>query len=146
MRGIGLVALWLLLKCVLSCSHSFGAEASTNLVQFRGMVAPISGSTNLEFRVQSGPVYRVLPTRDARALFMDTNLLHRTLLLKGKVKEKEQTVEVVGNLHSINKGKVYELDYWCDICSISTSIPGPCLCCREPVVPREQETNRKRDH
>jgi hypothetical protein len=68
------------------------------------------------------------------ALFTDTNLQARTLLLKGNMRSGPASdFEVTGNLRSIRDGKVHELYYYCDICAIKGSDPGPCACCREPV-------------
>ena len=72
----------------------------------------------------------------SEALFLDTNLWSKVLLLTGKPHDK--SFEVTGNLHSIKNGKVQELFYYCDVCSISTSRPGLCACCREPVVLTEK--------
>ena len=72
------------------------------------------------------------------ALFVDTNLQSKSLLLKGRVQAGTQRAgtqrfEVTGNLRSIRDGKIHELYYYCDICAIKGSDPGPCMCCREPV-------------
>ena len=36
-------------------------------------------------------------------------------------------------IKQLHNGKLNELYYYCDICSIKSSSPGPCMCCREPV-------------
>lgn len=123
--------------------RAYAAETNspglTNLVSLKGIVSPISGSTNLQFRVLPGSIYKLLPTRDSTALFQDSNLHGRTLLVNALVREPAKEVEVVGNLHEIRDGKRFELFYYCEICSITTSFPGLCLCCREPVVLQEKE-------
>ncbi|HEY0457445.1 MAG TPA: hypothetical protein VGE41_13825, partial [Verrucomicrobiae bacterium] len=57
----------------------------------------------------------------------------KTLILKGRAAPRTRSFEVTGNLHSLKDGKRFELFYYCDVCSITTSIPGACMCCREPV-------------
>ena len=51
-------------------------------------------------------------------------------------------MEVIGKLHTIRDGRIYELYYFCDVCTIETSFPGPCLCCREDVVLLEREKKK----
>ena len=139
-RGIARSLRLLLLAIYLFGLSSLAADAKTNLVHLKGRIIPLPHSTDLQFRVESGPTYKLLPTRDAQALFLDTNLQSRVLLVKGKLHPKDSALEVLGNLHAIRNGKVYELYYYCAICSIETSFPGLCLCCREPVELRERES------
>ncbi len=67
------------------------------------------------------------------ALFVDTNLDSKLLLLKGRIPKGTHRFEVTGNLRSIRGGKIHELYYYCDICAIKSSDPSICMCCREPV-------------
>ena len=133
-------ALATVLAFLLSATVSLqAADAETNkVVELQGRVLPVRGSTNLQFRTESG-TYKLRHTRECHALFADTNLYSRVLLLKGRVRVKEKAFEVTGNLHSIRNGKVHELYYYCDICAVASSAPGPCVCCREPVVLTEKE-------
>jgi hypothetical protein len=144
MRAFGLLAICFVVAGS-TIAASFAAEPATktnNLVELKGRVVPAPGSTNLQFRVESGPVYKLLPSRDAQALFADANLHSKVLLVKSKVHPKENALEVIGTLRTIRNGKVYELYYYCNVCSVETSFPGPCVCCREPVVLREREAKK----
>ena len=85
------------------------------------------------FKTESGAFYSLVRTPLSEALLTDTNLHSKILVLKGRAFPKSQLFEVTGNLHSLRDGKLNELYYYCDICSIKGSVPGPCLCCREPV-------------
>jgi hypothetical protein len=95
------------------------------------------------FKADSGQCYSLVRTPKAEALFVDTNLHRKVLLVNGRVFPKTQLLEVTGNLHSISGGRTNELYYYCDICSIDTSFPGPCLCCRELVRLVEEPINGK---
>lgn len=108
------------------------------VVELKGRVAQTPGQTNLTFRTEEGPVYQLKRDSMSEALYADTNLHSKVLLLKGRVIPDKNTFQVTGNLHSIKDGKRHELFYYCDICAITTSIPGLCLCCREPVELREE--------
>ena len=128
----------------LTVASSIAADGSvdTNKIELKGRVVSVPGSTNLQFRVEGGPVYKLLPSRDARAIFEDTNLQSKLLVAKGRVHSKDSTFEVIGNLHEVKDGKLYELYYYCDVCSVESSFPGPCVCCREPVVLQERPARK----
>jgi len=85
------------------------------------------------FKTENGAFYSLVRTPMSEALLTDTNLHSKVLLLRGRAFPKTQLLEVTGNLHSLRDGKVNELYYYCDICSIKSSAPGSCMCCREPV-------------
>ena len=90
-----------------------------------------------KFKTESGTVYTLISNRMSSALFIDTNLQAKTLLLKGRVLP-ERRFEVTGNVRSFAEGKIHEMYYYCDICVIKGIDPGPCMCCREPVVLMEE--------
>jgi hypothetical protein len=112
--------------------------AGTNngaLVELRGQLLPSKEPiTNAAFRTESGANYALISNRLSSALFLDTNLQSRTLLLGGRVLPGKKTFEVTRNFRSIRGGRPHELFYYCDICAIKGIEPGPCMCCREPVV------------
>ncbi len=83
-------------------------------------------------KAKDGKYYTVLRTSLAEALFVDTRLHERTLILKGRVFPKTQLLEVVKFL-SIRNDVVHELYYYCDTCYIRTVAPGDCDCCQAPV-------------
>ncbi len=127
---------WLLAGvCLFLVSSNFADSASTNgLITLQGHVTRLTGSgTNLNFKTDGGANYKLLRTREAESLFLDPNLYTKVLLLKGRVTPDKKGFAVTGNLHSITDGKVNELYYYCDVCSIKSSTPGLCQCCREPV-------------
>jgi hypothetical protein len=109
-------------------------EQAANL---KGKVVLLPGpGTNLVFKTDQA-AYKLLRTPLSEALFVDTNLHTKVLLLKGKAAPNKD-FEITGNLRSIKDGKTNELFYYCDICSIASSAPGLCQCCREPVLLREE--------
>jgi hypothetical protein len=116
-----------------------GQEASPTaggIIELQGRIVTLpNGATNLALKTETGEVYRLKRTEMSEAFFLDTNLHSKVLVLKGRVEGKD--FEVTGNVHSIKDGKLHEIYYYCDICAITTSLPGICLCCREPVELRE---------
>lgn len=116
----------------------------TETVYMQGRV--VSGSPKaVRFEAKDGAIYSLVRNDHSAALFADTNLYSRTLLIKGRALDDGKRFEITGNLHSVRNGQVYELYYYCDICAIATSFPGPCLCCREPVELREKAVDDPRD-
>lgn len=111
--------------------------ATNEVARLQGRVIPVTGpGTNLVFRAESGVQYALKRTPASEALFLDTNLYSRVLVVSGKVREK--SLEITSNLRSMKNGKQHELFYYCEICSISSSVPGLCQCCREPSELREE--------
>ena len=148
-RAVSILCRWLmLLACAATASSgkdgklAFPSKPATNatVVELKGrFVAPApSSGERLKFQTESGAVYTLVSNRMSSALFIDTNFQTKTLLLKGRVSMPTGRFEVTGNLRSIRDGKIHELYYYCDICAIKGSEPGPCMCCREPVHLVEQ--------
>ena len=84
------------------------------------------------FKTTNAVYYTLLRTKLSEALFADQRLREKELLLSGRVLPKSQIFNVT-SMKSIRNGVVYDLYYYCSICSIKTVEPGPCMCCREPV-------------
>ena len=91
----------------------------------------------MNFRAGAGPSYELRRNKLSEALFVDTNFQAKTLLLKGRV-VSNHIFEVTGNLRSLHNGTTNELYYYCDICAVQQIDPGPCMCCRDPVVLTEE--------
>ncbi len=70
------------------------------------------------------------------AILADGRLLGKELRAEGRWEEKDRLLEVQ-KLHIVHDGKLYEIHYYCEICNIWASKPGPCVCCQQPVGLRE---------
>jgi len=84
------------------------------------------------FRTVDGSFYTLLRTKYSEALFVDKRLHEKDLLLKGRTFPNTRLLDVT-RMRSIRNGQVYDLYYFCSICSIKTVAPGPCMCCQGPV-------------
>jgi hypothetical protein len=84
------------------------------------------------FRANDGALYTLLRTKYSDALFIDERLREKELLLKGRVFPKSHLFEPT-RTRSIRNGVVYDLYYYCTVCSIETISAGPCACCQGPV-------------
>jgi hypothetical protein len=133
--GCGAACVILLVAFAAMC---FGQNDAAT-VQLTGKVVRAESPWLLpQLKTESGAAYTLISNRISSALFVDTNLATKTLLVKGRVWEGTRNLELTGNLRSIRDGKVYELYYYCDICAITGIDPGPCMCCRDPVRLVEQ--------
>jgi hypothetical protein len=85
------------------------------------------------FKTNDGKFYTLLRTKKSEALFLDTRLKERELILLGRVFPNTMLFESF-NMRSVKNGAVYEIFYYCDICAIEAVTPEECQCCRQPVV------------
>ncbi|HKS35969.1 MAG TPA: hypothetical protein VJW76_02180 [Verrucomicrobiae bacterium] len=92
------------------------------------------------FRTTNGVYFTLLRTGLSEALFADKRLHEKELLLSGKIPPGTQIFDVRA-MKSVRNGVVHDLYYYCDICAIKTVVPGPCMCCREPVELVEKPLN-----
>lgn len=93
----------------------------------------------LERKVEPGSLrfYTLLRTSHSEALFVDERFRERTLILFGRVFPRTATLEI-SKWQWIRDGKVHEVYYWCEVCSIRGIDPGPCSCCQGKVVLQER--------
>ena len=110
------------------------APNAASVLELRGKIVKLgSGTNSVAFKTESGVVYPLARNQKSEALFTDTNLSTKTLIVRGRLQPKTNLLEITANLYSLHDGKRFEIYYYCDICAIKTSEPGPCMCCREPV-------------
>jgi hypothetical protein len=93
------------------------------------------------FRVDDGPgrpprYVTILRTKSSEALFSDPRFQGRDLRLLGRLFSEGALLEVA-HIQGWRDGALVELHYWCDVCRIRESVPGPCSCCQDPVEFRE---------
>jgi len=88
-------------------------------------------------RAEDGRLFTLLKTSTSAFLFTDSRFRGRSLVLTGRTFPPSGLLEVT-RTDWIREGKVYEVYYWCEVCSIRTMDPGPCACCQGPVELRER--------
>lgn len=87
-------------------------------------------------KTAEGKIYPLLPTDSAAAVWMDERYRQRELNVVARAFPQTSHIEVI-KYQAWRDGKLLDLDYFCDVCMISTHKPGPCECCQDPVVFRE---------
>lgn len=96
------------------------------------------------FKTDGGKHYTLLRTRYSEALFVDPRLREKELILKGRLFPDTRVFDV-SRMRSMRNGVVCDLYYYCNVCSIKTIAPGPCLCCQEPVELVEKPVSEKEE-
>jgi len=80
--------------------------------------------------------YTLLRTPLSEALFYDDRFRNRPLELTGRVFPGTGILEVT-KFRWLKDGKLTDVYYWCEVCSIRGVNPGPCACCQGAVELRE---------
>ena len=90
----------------------------------------------LVLQTDDGKLYPLLKDDGARMFFKDAKLLNRPMRLTARLVPNVQFLQVI-NVHSIVKGKLHDVYYWCDVCTIKRFEAGVCDCCGDPMDFRE---------
>ena len=78
----------------------------------------------------------------SEALFADKRFKERELRLFGRVFPSTSVLEVT-RFQWYRDGKLLDVYYWCEVCSIRGVDPGPCACCQAKVELREAPAREK---
>lgn len=130
-----------------ACSFNFQAESST-LTVIRGRAVCLdaagreieslfscSGTSRFGFASRDGRFYRFVPTDTMTPVFTDSRVRQRELQLTARLHAGDQ-LEII-KVQSVKEGKLYDIFYYCDVCSITAYVPGLCPCCRNELEFRE---------
>ena len=84
-----------------------------------------------------GTSHPLIEDDGSKMLFMDSQLRNRPVRLTAVPERGTKKLRVV-SVQTVKDGKVYDVDYWCEICQISLLQPGKCYCCGDETVRRER--------
>jgi hypothetical protein len=90
----------------------------------------------LSLQTDDGKLYPLVKDTGARLFFADKALLNRPMRLTGRL-VPGSTILRVASVNSLHKGELYEVYYWCDICSIKRGEKMICECCGGPMDLKE---------
>jgi hypothetical protein len=90
----------------------------------------------LALRTDDGKLYPLVKDAGARLFFADKALLNRPMRVTGRL-VPGSTLLRVASVNSLYKGELYEVYYWCDICSIKRGEKMICECCGGPMDLKE---------
>jgi hypothetical protein len=81
---------------------------------------------------EDGKVYPLIKDDGARIFFNDPKVLNRPMRITGRLFQDTRLLQVL-SVHSIHKGKLHDIYYWCDICAIRRNQKQICDCCGGPM-------------
>jgi hypothetical protein len=84
-----------------------------------------------------GKVYPLVKDAGARMFFKDPRLLNRPMRLTARLVDGTPFLQVF-QVHSLIKGQLHDVYYWCDICVIKRFEKMDCECCGAPMDFREE--------
>jgi hypothetical protein len=146
--GIALAILVAALPALIAIAQD--ASPGKDLQYFTGKVVPLAEllvKRDAKLDADAEPYWMALQTDDGKILplvkdagsrmfFKDAKLLKRPMRLTGKLIPGSQLLQVI-NVHSVVNGKLHDVYYWCDICTIKGYEAGKCDCCGAPMEFRE---------
>ena len=89
------------------------------------------------FGTSKGKIYPLINDAGARMFAKDKRLLNRPMRLTARLDPKSGSLQVI-YVHSLKNGKLHDVYYWCDICTIKRHEAGICDCCGAPMEFREE--------
>lgn len=104
------------------------ADALKN--EFDITTVPEAAESSLAFLTREGKLLPIVENLRGRAFRKDARLRDKDLELSLRIYEKHPYVQVVA-VYAVDEDRRYEMDYWCDICSIVMYETGPCSCCQD---------------
>jgi hypothetical protein len=81
-------------------------------------------------------LYKFLPDDVLTAMFKESKVRKLELQIIGEL--RDQNILEIASLRAIHNGKLYDIFYYCEICSITAYGPGDCACCYNPLEFREK--------
>jgi hypothetical protein len=111
------------------CLNSAGREVQTPF-------GCTETGSRFDFASQDGKLYKFLPTDTMTTVFTDSRVRQRQLQLTARLHSGDQ-LEII-KVQSIKDGKLYDIYYFCDVCTITSFTPGLCPCCRNEMEFREK--------
>jgi hypothetical protein len=111
------------------------------LARLGAQLDPDAGRTALALVTDDGKTYPLVKDEGSRLFFKDDRLLNRRMRLTGRVLPEVGMLQVV-RVHSYVNGKLCDLYYWCDVCSIRRGEKNKCDCCGGPLELHEDPVEK----
>jgi hypothetical protein len=91
---------------------------------------------------EDGELWPIVKDARGRGFHLDERLRGIDMELLVRRFEGAPVIQVI-QVYTLRDGHQYELDYWCDICSIPMFELKPCECCQGPTRLRERLVEKK---
>jgi len=137
-------------------TQATSAEPETKTVQLEGKVVPMAAILEkfgsrldpeaaphwLALVTNDGKTYPLIKDDGARLFFSDPRLQNRAMRISGRLFQDTHLLQVL-SVNSVKNGQMYEIYYWCDICSIRRNeLLKKCDCCGGPMELREEPVKK----
>jgi hypothetical protein len=86
-------------------------------------------------------VYPLRNEESSRMFYSDKALLNRPMRLTARETGADHALQVF-QVHSIIKGELHDVYYWCDVCTIKRFEKKNCECCGAPMELREEPVKK----
>jgi len=86
---------------------------------------------------EDGRLYPIAKDARGRAFHKDERIRNINVELLARRFTGSPVIQVI-RVYTLHDGHKYELDYWCDVCSISMFELKECECCQGPIRIRER--------
>lgn len=96
-----------------------------------------AAQSQIALATTDGRLVPIVKDNRGRGFWIDPRLRDFDLELTVRRYEGSPVVQIV-RVYSIREGRAYELDYWCDTCSIPMYELKDCECCQGPTRFRER--------
>jgi hypothetical protein len=96
-----------------------------------------TAQSQIALATTDGRLVPIVKDNRGRGFWIDPRLREFDLELTVRRFEGSPVVQIV-RVYSIREGRAYELDYWCDTCSIPMYELKDCECCQGPTQFRER--------
>jgi hypothetical protein len=137
-------------------TQATSAEPETKTVQLEGKVVPMAAILEkfgsrldpeaaphwLALVTNDGKTYPLIKDDGSRLFFADPRLQNRAMRISGRLFQDTHLLQVL-SVNSVKNGQLYEVYYWCDICSIRRNeLLKKCDCCGGPMELREEPVKK----
>lgn len=157
-RGVVLAAMLLAAPCF-STAQAAEADERYTTESLRGKVVWLAEALKRRFGLKTdddasqavaalerddGRIEPILKDARGRAFYIDERLRGVEMELLVRRYRGSPMVQVV-RVYSLKPDGKYEVDYWCDVCSISMYELKQCECCQGPIRLRQRRVEKPKD-
>lgn len=103
----------------------------------------VNGSERLRLSTSGGDIVVTPGNPQILHTLQDARLAGRLVKLEGQRASNGEFN--ASHIFTVRDGKLYRLRYYCHVCNIPATEPGPCVCCQRPTeleeIPTDQVTH-----
>jgi hypothetical protein len=133
-----------------------GADKESKPIQIDGKIVPLAGILEkfgsrldseaaphwLALVTGDGKIYPLIKDDGSRLFFSDPRLQNRAMRVTGRLFQDTHLLQVL-SVNSVKNGQLYEIYYWCNVCSIRRNeLLKKCDCCGGPLELREEPVKK----